>query len=90
MAPSIHFIKWIPTPLDGLCRIKIAAVCESGKLGSSHKSFAVNFLNDPWQVTEFPSLVSFVDKVTGVALDGGSFLFTDSTVFLLTGCRASC
>lgn len=51
------------------------------KIGSSHKSFAINFLNDPLKVTEFPSLAFLVDKVTGMALNDDSFPFTDSTLF---------
>lgn len=51
------------------------------KIGSSRKSFAINFLNDPLKVTEFPSLASLVDKVTGMALNDDSFPFTDSTLF---------
>lgn len=31
--------------------------------------------------TEFPSLASLVGKVTGMAFNGGSFSFTDSTLF---------
>lgn len=51
------------------------------KIGSSRKSFAINFLNDPLKVTEFPSLASLVDKVTGMALNDDYFPFTDSTLF---------
>lgn len=51
------------------------------KIGSHRKSFAINFLNDPLKVTEFPSLASLVDKVTGMALNDDSFPFTDSTLF---------
>lgn len=51
------------------------------KIGSSHNSFAINFLNDPLKDTEFPSPASLEDKVAGMALNDDSFPFTDPTLF---------